>query len=159
VGRPAFLLTDFAPIAAPDTEVISTPDRIRRRSRMAQAICLPSATRFGKPWCDICRRRLRAGPIFRGIGDLAAPDRRRAGLVGSGLRGLAPFHSGVMAPRQFVKSRRRRLSESQRSPAAAAGSSTEPAALRPYLSCSTIQFAIARSSATRSARLNCLSTV
>ena len=43
-------ITDSAPIATLDTEIISTPVRIRRRSRISQLICVPAASLFGKAW-------------------------------------------------------------------------------------------------------------
>jgi len=45
-----YKLSDSAPIGTLDTEIISTPGRIWRRSRISQVICVLSASWFGKPW-------------------------------------------------------------------------------------------------------------
>jgi hypothetical protein len=73
-------LSGSAPIETHDTKIISTPDRIRRRSRITQVICVVSASRFGKLWCDICRQGF-AGVDFMWDRRPRRCDRRRAGLV------------------------------------------------------------------------------
>ena len=105
-------LADSALIATLDTEIISTPGRIWRRSRIAQVICVISASRFGKVWCDNCLQ-WRYGFEACGGGDLATvTGYYRPGLRDFGGRWvfiLGKFHRDSSSCRVSW----RQLSESQ----------------------------------------------
>jgi hypothetical protein len=110
--------SDSAPIATLDTEIISTPGRIWRRSRTAQVICVPSTrdseirgliTVFrslgGVETCgggDFALRPVTTGPVTGGFeagwnfiwGDFAAAVRHEPNQPTSTFR-IAAFVSGV----------------------------------------------------------------